>query len=206
MFSLKSLKNISLVSALLITLAACTSPKQAKIDFDKETNFKQYQTFAFYQTVKAEPAETAEATAAPSYDPLVDQHIKAAISREMTALGYRYAPESAELLVNYSTNTETREDIRTSPFRIKASYGFFGRNSAFHLGMPLYGEVETHRYQVGSLLIDVVDAAANRLIWQGMLEGKLSKKALQQPEQAINEAVGIIYQSYPTRLASTAAK
>ncbi|WP_449359695.1 DUF4136 domain-containing protein [Alishewanella longhuensis] len=79
-----------------------------------------------------------------------------------------------------------------------------GRNSALSLGFPIFGGVETTRYKVGSVLIDVIDASANRLIWQGMVEGKLTSKALQQPEQAINDAVAVIYQSYPTRLSSKA--
>lgn len=205
MFSVKHVKPLTLLATAMLLLAACASPKKANIDYDKNVNFSQYQTFAFYQApVAAEPEQNAAEAAAPSYDPLTDQHFKAAITREMTALGYRFDEQAPQLLVNYSTNVENREDVRSSPFRVNAGYGLFGRNSALSLGFPIFGGVETTRYKVGSVLIDVIDASANRLIWQGMVEGKLTSKALQQPEQAINDAVAVIYQSYPTRLSSKA--
>jgi len=207
MFALTRIKTATMLAAAMLILSACASPKKANIDYDKNVNFSQYQTFAFYQAPAdgAEPAaETANTEKKPAYDPLVDQHFKTAISREMTALGYRYDEQAPQLLVNYTTNVENREDVRSSPFSINAGYGFFGRNSALSLGFPLFGGVETNRYKVGSVLIDVVDAAANRLIWQGMVEGKLTSAALKDPEKSINETVTLIYQSYPTRLSSKA--
>lgn len=207
MFALKPIKIATMLAAALVLLSACASPKKANIDYDKNVNFSQYQTFAFYQatTDSAEPtADAADAAKKPAYDPLVDQHFKTAIRREMTALGYRYDEQAPQLLVNYTTNVENREDVRSSPFSINAGYGFFGRNSALSLGFPLFGGVETNRYKVGSVLIDVIDASANRLIWQGMVEGKLTSAALKNPEKSINETVTLIYQSYPTRLANKA--
>lgn len=203
MFSVKHVKPVTLLATAMLLLAACASPKKANIDYDKNVNFSQYQTFAFYQAAEQEQnAAETDTAATPSYDPLTDQHFKAAITREMTALGYRFDEQAPQLLVNYSTNVENREDVRSSPLRVNAGYGLFGRHSALSLGFPLFGGIETTRYKVGSVLIDVIDASANRLIWQGMVEGKLTSKALQQPEQAINDAVAVIYQSYPTRLSN----
>jgi len=207
MFALTRIKTATMLAAAMLILSACASPKKANVDYDKNVNFSQYQTFAFYQAPadSAEPAtKAADTEKAPAYDPLVDQHFKSAISREMTALGYRYDEQAPQLLVNYTTNVENREDVRSSPFSINAGYGFFGRNSALSLGFPLFGGVETNRYKVGSVLIDVIDASANRLVWQGMVEGKLTSAALKDPEKSINETVTLIYQSYPTRLSSKA--
>lgn len=212
MFATTRFKTAALLAATALLLAACASPKQANIDYDRTVNFQQYQTYAFYQTPTpatpdsdntAETAAPATDATAPSYDPLLDQHFKAAISKEMNALGYRYDEQAPQLLVNYVSNTENREDVRSSPFSINAGYGFFGRNSALSLGFPLFGGVETNRYKVGSVLIDVIDASANRLIWQGMVEGKLTSAALKNPQLAIDNSVALIFQRYPTRLTDT---
>lgn len=204
MFSIKPVKSLILLATTAVFLVACASPKQANIDYDRNVDFKQFQTFAFYTPAEPAPAKDSAEQAKDSkktvYDPLVDQHFKAAIRREMTALGYQYSEQSPQLLVNYSTNVENREDVRSSPFSINAGYGVFGRNSALSLGIPLFGGVETNRYKVGSVLIDVIDASANRLIWQGMLEGKLTSEALKNQEKSINETVAAIYQRYPTKL------
>ncbi|WP_445424985.1 MULTISPECIES: DUF4136 domain-containing protein [unclassified Alishewanella] len=209
-----SVVNVLKTSLLLLTttlvLAGCASPKQANIDYDRSVNFEQYQTFAFFKptetveaTAETKTADTAETAAtAPSYDPLQAQHFKAAIIREMTDLGYRYNEQSPQLLVNYQINTENREDVRSSPFSINAGYGFFGRNSALSFGFPIFGGVETHRYKVGSILIDVIDASENRLIWQGMTEGKLAADSKVHSQDSISAAVALIYQRYPTRLSA----
>lgn len=193
----KHVKKLFLLAAV-VGLASCASPRQANIDYDRTVDFSQYQTFAFYQEATATPADK------PAYDPLLDQHFKAAITREMTALGYRLDETAPQLLVNYQTNVENREDVRSSPFSINAGYGYFGRNSAFSFGFPLFGgRVEKVNYKVGTILIDVIDTNAKRVVWQGVLEGRLSNKAMQNPQQAINDSVALIYQRYPTRLTQT---
>jgi hypothetical protein len=198
----KYLKKLFLLTAV-VGLASCTSPRQANIDYDRTVDFSQYQTFAFYQEAAA-PAADSEQDAKPAYDPLLDQHFKAAITSEMAALGYRLDEAAPQLLVNYQTNIENREDVRSSPFRINAGYGYFGRNSAVSFGFPLYGGgVEKVNYKVGTILIDVIDTNAKRVVWQGVLEGRLSNKAMQNPQQAINDSVALIYQRYPTRLTKT---
>lgn len=196
----KHIKKLFLFAAVL-GLASCASPRQATIDYDRTVDFNKYQTFAFYQA----PTENDAADATPpAYNPLMEQHFKAAITREMTALGYRFDETAPQLLVNYQTNTENREDIRSSPFSINAGFGHFGRNSAFSVGFPLFGGgVEKVNYKVGTILIDVIDAKEKRVVWQGMLEGRLSGKAMQNPQQAVNDSVTLIYQRYPTRIVKT---
>jgi len=195
---MKLLPTALLLCASLMLVACAGSPRQANIDYDRSVNFSQYQRFAFYQAAPTEGEEAAK----PAYDPLLEQHFKTAISREMAALGYTLDETAPQLLVNYLTNVENRQDVRSSPFSVNTGFGFFGRNSAFSVGFPLYGGVEKVDYKVGSVLIEVIDASANRVIWQGMLEGRLSYKAMQQPQQAINDTVNLIFQRYPTRLVS----
>lgn len=204
-----------LSAALLMGLSACSSPRQATVDYDRTVNFQQYQTYGFYQpdqnelaateqgaTAKPEPEQaTAEDTEAKAYTTLLDQHFKSAINQQMAALGYQYSEQNPDLLVNYMTNVETRSDVRSSPFSINAGYGYYGRSSSFMFGIPLFGNrLEKNEYKIGTVTIDVIDASEQRLVWQGLVDGRLTKKAMENPEQAINDAVQLIYQRYPTRL------
>lgn len=210
-------RAFSLFALLSLGLSACSSPRQATVDYDRNVNFEQYKTYGFYQpspedrvatdqTSSAKPVadevktENAEAKA---YTTLLDQHFKTAINTEMTALGYQYSEQNPQLLVNYMTNVETRSDVRSSPFSINAGYGYYGRSSSFMFGIPLFGnQLEKTEYKVGTVTIDVIDASEQRLVWQGLVDGRLSKKAMENPQQAINDAVQLIYQRYPTRLAT----
>lgn len=204
----------SLSAALLLGLSACSSPRQATVDYDRTVNFQQYQTYGFYQpdpeqlaaeqaaTAKAAPEKTiAEDPEAKAYTSLLDQHFKSAINQEMAALGYQYSEQNPDLLVNYMTNVETRSDVRSSPFSVNAGYGYYGRSSSFMFGIPLFGnQLEKTEYKVGTVTIDVIDASEQRLIWQGLVDGRLTNTAMANPQQAISDTVQLIYQRYPSRL------
>ena len=59
-------------------------------------------------------------------------------------------------------------------------------------------QTTTHEYDVGTLVIDVVDRASNQLVWRGAREGRLQKK--QTPEErnkAVQEAVATILSGFP---------
>ena len=74
-------------------------------------------------------------------------------------------------------------------------------------GFPLFGNrMEKNEYKVGTVTIDVVDASEQRVVWQGLIDGRLTQKAMANPQQAISDAVQLIYQSYPTRLAAETEK
>ncbi|SNY45052.1 protein of unknown function [Arsukibacterium tuosuense] len=214
-FNNTQVRIFSLSAALLLGLSACSSTRQAMVDYDRTVNFQQYQTYGFYQPSPEERAATEQAASAEplaeqaktedaetkAYTTLLDQHFKSAINTEMAALGYQYSEQNPQLLVNYMTNVETRSDVRSSPFSINAGYGYYGRSSSFMFGIPLFGnQLEKTEYKVGTVTIDVIDASEQRLVWQGLIDGRLTKKAMANPQQAINETVQLIYQSYPTRL------
>tara|TARA_R110002126_G_scaffold255504_1_gene398463 strand:+ start:3357 stop:4025 length:669 start_codon:yes stop_codon:yes gene_type:complete len=212
-----TLRTIGLAGLLLLGVTACSSTRQATVDYDRSVNFQQYQTYGFYQpTAEDTAADNAKLAAQPlaegvkkdeeaatAYTTLLDQHFKAAINAEMAALGYQYSEQDPQLLVNYMTNVETRSDVRSSPFSINAGYGYYGRSSSFMFGIPLFGnQLEKTEYKVGTVTIDVIDASEQRLVWQGLVDGRLTKKAMANPGQAISDTVQLIYQRYPTRLAA----
>jgi hypothetical protein len=210
-------RSCSLTGALLLGLTACSSPRQATADFDRNVNFQQYQTYGFYQAEPAEQtkdqqtaavaplneatkADTINNAEAEAYTNLLDQHFKTAINTEMAELGYQYSEQNPQLLVNYMSNVETRSDVRSSPFSINAGYGYYGRSSSVMFGIPLFGnQLEKTNYKVGTVTIDVIDASEQRLVWQGLVDGRLTKKAMANPQQAISDTVQLIYQRYPTR-------
>ncbi|HBN88589.1 MAG TPA: DUF4136 domain-containing protein, partial [Rheinheimera sp.] len=96
-----------------------------------------------------------------------------------------------------------RTDVRTAP-SAPFQYGYYGYRRGIYAGFPLYtSDVDTIRYKYGTVNIDVVDAGKKQLIWEGISEGTLKKSDLDNPKQAISEVVGLIFQQYPTRKATT---
>ncbi|MDO3384731.1 DUF4136 domain-containing protein [Gilvimarinus sp. SDUM040013] len=188
LYTFRTVITGALLSALVLATGCATGP-DIRSDFDKNADFRSYKTFGF-----VDPLGTDK----HGYSSLVTSHFKSAARNEMEALGYTYNENDPELLVNFFMNTENRTEIRSSP-RMTASYGYYGYRSGLYMGFPVYeSDTETRHYKMGTLNIDVVDASEERLIWEGIAEGKLSKEALDNPRPAIHSAVKQIFQQYPT--------
>ena len=44
-------------------------------------------------------------------------------------------------------------------------------------------------YQVGTINVDIVDAAKKQVIWEGVSEGRVSEEALANPKVTVNAVV-----------------
>ena len=188
----QTLKRLIVTSTLVtsLVLAGCASGPKVRTDSASNTNFSSYKTFGFMPQPATDKA---------GYATLVTQHFKDAISAEMTALGYQFSETNADLLVNFNSNVENRTDVRSMP-SASFNYGYYNYRRGFYAGFPIYTtDVDTVHYKVGTVNIDVVDAAKKQLIWEGVSEGTLKKTDLEQPKQAIANVVGLIFQQYPTR-------
>lgn len=182
------IRTVLLVILSLGILTACASGPKLRSDQAANIDFSRYQTFGFV----AEPA-----TDKAGYSTLVTQHFKHAIREQMQARGYRYSDTNPDLLVNFNSNTVNRSEVRTTP-GIIAPYGYYHYRRGYYSPFMHYQpEVETVHFKVGTVNIDVVDASAKQLIWEGIAEGTLTEKALQQPQQAIQQAVQHIFSRYP---------
>lgn len=182
-----AVKGAVLLCAALI--AGCATGPDIRSDYDRNADFRAYKTFGFVSPL---------GTDKHGYSSLVTSHFKSAARTEMEALGYTYSENEPELLVNFFMNTENRTEVRSSP-RMSASYSYYGYRSGLYMGFPIYeSQTETRHYKMGTLNIDVVDAKEERLLWEGIAEGKLSQEALENPRPAIHSAVKQIFQHYPT--------
>lgn len=188
----QTLKRLILTCTVVtsLVLAGCASGPKVRSDAAANTNFSSYKTFGFMP----EPA-----TDKAGYTTLVTQHFKDAITSEMTALGYQFSETNADLLVNFNSNVESRTDVRSMP-SASFHYGYYHYRRGIYAGFPIYTtDVDTVHYKVGTVNIDVVDAAKKQLIWEGVSEGTLKRKDLEQPKQAIANVITLIFQQFPTR-------
>ncbi|MGI5308400.1 DUF4136 domain-containing protein [Rheinheimera sp. WS51] len=190
MLNINPKRITALLSAVvLLSLAACSSGPQVRSDSVSNTNFTSYKTFGFIEQLATDKA---------GYTTIVTQNFKAAISKEMALAGYEYSEQNPDLLVNFNSNIENRTEVRSMP-SASISYGYYNYRRGIYAGFPLYTtEVDTVNYKVGTVNIDIVDAAKKQLIWEGVAEGTLRKSDLNQPKKAVNKVVNLIMQQYPT--------
>ncbi len=174
--------------ALLVALiagCATTSPPNTRVDYDKNADFSVYRTYGF-------PKETG--TDRGGYSTLVTSYFKSSITTAMEARGYKYSAENPDLLVNFFMNTRDRTEVRPN---VGAGYGYYGYRDGLYGGWPLYDRDRTINYQVGTINVDIVDAAKKQLIWEGISEGRVTEEALANPKVTVNAVVTELMRKYP---------
>ncbi|AWG23785.1 DUF4136 domain-containing protein [Flavobacterium kingsejongi] len=174
---MKALKFTPLV--LFFILASCASVR-VQSDYDKNTDFSQYKTFAFYKT-GIDKVEISD---------LDKKRILRAIDEQLTAKGFSKS-DNPDLLINIFT--KSREQVNVSQFNAGWGYGWgWGWNPWMWGGN--YTTVNT--YSEGTLYIDLIDGKKKELIWQGVGEGVLTRDTSKK-EERINEFVTRILAQFP---------
>lgn len=175
---------------LCLLVAACASGPTIKSDYDRSVDFSQYETFGFFSPLSIE---------GPNYSTIYGSVFREAISREMEARGYTNA-DSPDLLINVSARLEDKTRVTTTsdPF---PTYGYYGYRRGFYDPWMGYGYgTTTHvsQYTEGTVNIDVVDAQAKKMIFEGVAIGRLREdRSNEEVRQAINEGVAKMFEGFP---------
>jgi Domain of unknown function (DUF4136) len=185
----------ALAVVLVFFLGACQSRPQIRTQSAPALDVLKYQTFGFVEHPGTDQA---------GYTTLTTRYLKEAVSREMLARGYT-ASDKPDLLVNFIVGS--KDKVESTPgAAVGVGYGRWGyRGFGWGVG---YGARDVRTITEGSLTIDVVDHSQSALIWSGTAEGRLTKKVLNQPQPAIDQAVSAIFAKYPKQplVANTGAK
>ena len=184
--------KLMLATIFVAVAAGCAVKPDYRVDYDPAVDFSQYKTYGFFDQLGTDQA---------GYSTLVTQHFKAATGREMEKLGYTYTEQDPDLLVNFNAMSTEKSEVRSRqvPTMGYGMTGYYGYRGMMYSPFPMYEtEVETVNYKVGTLNIDVVDAERKMLVWEAVAEGRLTKKAMENPRQAIDAVVTELFARYPT--------
>ena len=186
----------AVVSLAALWLAGCETGPDIRADYDKAADFGKYRTYNFV---------AATGTGSTDAKSLAQQILQSAASREMESRGYTKA-DNADLLINFKGKLEEKTDIESTPAPMYgAGWGYRGWYGAPY-GAYGYGgtEVSTRRYNVGTLVMDIVDREKKQVVFQGGAEQEVTKKMLQDRETLLNGAVASIFAKYPFRAGQSA--
>ena len=173
------MKFFSLLSlVLIITLSSCSSVRVAS-DYDKQTNFNNYRSYAFYKP-GVDKAEISD---------LDKKRILRAIEADMSAEGFTKS-QNPDILV--SIFTKTKENVNIYQNNFGYGYGW----SPWYWGNN-FNSVSTTTE--GTLYIDLIDAYKNELIWQGIGTAALTTK-VEKKQEKMNKIVTAILDKYPPEL------
>ena len=166
---------------LALLLGSCASV-QVLSDYDREVDFANYKTYAFYKT-GIDKAQISD---------LDKKRILRAIEAEMNARGF-VKSEQPDLLVSIFTKEKERVDVYNNYW----GWGW-GYYAPYYWGWPGYYGNSVSTSTEGSLYIDLIDAHTRDLVWQGRGVGTLSNtQNVAKKEERIREFVSQILQQYP---------
>lgn len=184
------LARFSPLLVVLLLLAGCASGPRIRSDFDPQTDFTRYRSFAFHTPLAVE----RDGYATPA-----STTMREAARREMEARGYVYDEAAPDLLVNLNAYVNQRSEVVSLP---EVQYGwYYSYRAGAYVAVPHWGQrTAVHRYTEGTLNVDLVDAAQRRLVWEGEAEGRIVR--LKDPEaraERIRDAIADIFAAYPHR-------
>ncbi len=181
---------VAIVAA--VALAACATGPRVRTDYDPAANFAQYRTWGWYTPIAMEQS---------GYSSWISERIKANVQREMEARGYRYDATSPDLKVNFQGVVQERSDVYSMPRSdIAWLYSYRARS---YVAVPVwYDEARVSRYTEGTLTVDLVDSAKNRLVWTGDAIGRIVRRNPEERAADIDQSVAAIFANYPYQAGS----
>jgi hypothetical protein len=172
--------------ACLLFVMACSSI-QTSYDYDKTTDFTKYKTYAY----------TPEAT---NFGPnqLTGDRILAAIDREMAARGFTKS-DNPDVLIDLHAKLEQKQDATATT----TGPGMYGTPWRYGYGAGFSTtQINVNTYTDGTLFINMVDKASEKLVWQGRGTKTLDENASpEKKETNINNGVKAIFEKYPVKAA-----
>jgi hypothetical protein len=165
---------------LLVVLASCSSVS-VKYDYDREVDFQKYKTYAW--TERDIPDD------ALARNPLVKKRVRLAVDETLRSQGYSLTErDQADFVVVIHAGVKERMRVQ--------DYGRYGWYDPWW--GPYGGRVEVSYYEEGTLVIDVMDAKEEELVWRGVGTGIVKKYAKpEKMQQDIDEDVTKILSNFP---------
>ena len=188
MFSHTLLKALAVSLFAGLLLVSCASTPDTYSSVAPGSDFRGIKTYGFLAQASTDKA---------GYQSLETNFLKVAVAQQMDLRGMRYDPASPDVLMNFYIHTEEKVRARQTPTMSGGYYGYRGGvYDDFGYGGVAY-ETRIDQYTVGTLTIDMIDPKARKLLWEGTLIGRLTKKDEKNLEATIDEVVKDIFVKFP---------
>lgn len=174
---------------LMLLVSACAGDK-ANVDYDATADFSAFKTYAWSDKKDEATSKSIEAY------PLFHQRIRDSIDAAMKTKGFQLGDVSqADMLISYHLSVAATGYSGSS---VSFGVGSFGHSSGVGLsvGVPVSG----HVVEEGTLVINIIDAKKNSVVWQGSSSRELSRSPTpEKTNEMVNEVVNNILANYPPK-------
>ena len=180
MRSARVLFAAALCGSFVAVLASPAAFAQSvKADYDKATDFARYRTFSF-----------KKGTDAPT--PFAQERIQAAIAAQLKERGVSPS-DTPDLYVFTHTKLSTQQRVDVTSYGYGGYPGWGGWGGGFGSSSVMVTDVP-----MGTVMVDIVDAKTDALVWRGLASDTLSTNPTpEKSEKRINKAMTKLFAKYP---------
>jgi hypothetical protein len=181
-------KRYHAILFLLLSTAvvSCSPSLKVTSDYDSNVNFTQFKTFRMER-----PSDASQ----QSVSQLNQDRVFKAVRAEMIKKNFIEAADSADLIVHTVTIFKDMQSVSSST----NYYGYGGYYRPYGWGGGMASGHTTYNvqnYKDGSLIIEVIDAATRKLVWEGVGNKEIDKPS-KNPDKDIPDAVASIMAQFP---------
>ena len=180
-----SIKFITLSLLFSTFLGACTTTPDTYSSVAPGADLSGIKTYGFLDQTS---------TDRPGYESLETNFLKVAVAQHLDRRGLKYDPANPDVVMNFYIRTEEKIRTRQTP---GAAGGYYGYRGGYYDGFDGGYETRVEQYTVGTLTIDMIDLKKRKLLWEGTVTGRLTKKDVQNREATIDDAVADIFVHFP---------
>jgi hypothetical protein len=175
------MKALLRTAAIVLLAPALMLAQKTSFDFDKTEDFSKIKSYTLKDGTKVK-------------DELVHNRIVAAIESELAAKGLSRNNATPDAVVVYHIAFDKKQDITT----FSSGYGGYGPYGYGWGGGWGTTDVRVNEILVGTLVIDVADAAKKSVVWRGMGVKEVDVQAkAEKRDKNISGAVKKILKDFP---------
>lgn len=184
---MRGLRQMAVTGAVLL-MVGCTGIKVSQ-DYDVKTDFSSLKTYAWKSAAQQKTGDVRVD------NPLLDERIRKAVDDRLAQKGYRKtARDRPDAYLAYTY--QIRRKVGSEGVQTGIGVGMGGSGGFGGVGLSTGGGV--NEYDEGTLVIDILDAAAGELLWRGTASRRLLEAS--DPEKTtrwVNETVDRILAQFP---------
>lgn len=170
---MKSKGAVAVMAVLVLTGIAAA--QQTSVDYDRATDFSKYKTYAWAEGRSVQ-------------DPFNHQRIVQAIDAQLTTKAWTRVErnQGPDAIVLYRAGAIEQKQARVWGTGYGPAWRFGGGTA----------QVDLNTIQVGQLVVDILDAQTQKLVWRGRASDTVSDKP-EKNEKKINKAAEKLFKKFP---------
>lgn len=174
-------RTVNILTAMLLCIGLQAWAQDITTDFDSEYDFSQAQTYGWGEGVSAPGNE------------LNQKRLEGAIKEQLAARGLKLTEQSPKLLVSYVAVVDQETKNRAVNLGVGVSRRI-SKHGSVRLGASSSGSKKT--VEIGTLVIDIRDAASGDLVWTSTSAGTL-KGDPDKREAQVRSALASMFSAFP---------